>query len=144
MNSRLTLLFVNDQPHLYLNLLAEFRSANFQVLIARKDRQAKAVIRTRSVNAIILLHDVHGDDRVLAPQLKRITPGIPIFLFTDYPQPLPAAVDSVWRYKHGDAVVAHSMAVFCRNLFKPTPEFRGVLAPRAVASAFTVSASKSN
>lgn len=144
MNSRLTLLFVSDQSDLYLEFLAEFRSANFQVLTARNVRQAKAALLTRSVDAVILLHDVRCDHRGLAPQLKRIMPGVRIFLFTHYPQPLPAAVDSIWRYEHGDAIVTHGMAVFCRNLFQPTPGFRRVLAPRVVAAASTARATDSN
>jgi hypothetical protein len=144
MNSRLTLVFVCDQSHLYSGFLTEFRSADFQVLTARNIAQAKGVLLTRSVNAIIICHDGLRDDRPLAPQLKRTAPDVPIFLFTAYQQPLPEDVDSIWRFDQGDSVVARGMAVFCRNLFKPTPAFGRVLAPREVVSAFAERANGSN
>jgi|SRR5271166_1079964 len=145
MDSRLTLLFVCNQSHLYPVVLAEFKSAGFQVLIARNASQAKAVVLARSVEAFVLCHDRYRDDRGLAPQLKRIAPGVPIFLFTDQQQPLPGDVDSIWRFEPGDEVVTRGVAVFCRNLFKPTPAFRRAApALGAVAPAFGVRANDSN
>lgn len=137
MNSRLTLLFVCDESQLYSEFLTEFRSADFQVLIARNIARAKAILLTRSVNAIVLSHDDRRDDRALAPRLKRSSPGVPIFLLTDQEQPRPDDIDSIWRLEAGDAVVARGMAVFCRNLFQPTPAFRrSALALGTVASVF--------
>ena len=124
MNSRLTLLLVCDQSDFFSAVLTEFRSADFQVLNARNIARAKAILLTRSVNAIVLCHDGLRDDRALAPQLKRVAPGKPIFLLTDREQPRPDDIDSIWRFETSDEVVTRAMAVFCRNLFRPTPAFR--------------------
>ena len=141
MNSRLTLLFVCEQSRLDSVFLAEFRSADFQVLTARSLDRAKAILLTRSVNALVLCHDEYRDDRALAPQLKRIARGVPIFLFTDREQPRPDGIDSIWRFDPGDAALARAMAVFCHNLFQPTPAFRrSALAVGAVANVFAVRA----
>ncbi len=145
MNSRLTLIFVCDQIHPGSAFLTEFRSADFEVLSVRNIARARAILLTRSVNAIVLCHDDRRDDRELAPQLKRIAPGVPVFLLTDQEQPRPDDVDSIWRFEPGDAVVARGMAVFCRNLFQPTTAFRrSALAVGAVASVFAARAVRTN
>lgn len=136
MNSRLTLLFVCNQPRLYSAFLPEFKSADFHVLIARSLVRAKAILLTQSVNAILLCHDGHCDDRALAPQLKRMSPGVPIFLLTDQEQSRAADIDSVWRFDPGDAAVTRGMAFFCQNLFRPTPAFRR--SPFALGAAASV------
>jgi hypothetical protein len=123
MNSRLTLLFVCDQSQFYSAFLTEFESADFQVLIVRGPARAKSILLVRSVNAIILCHNQHHDNRALAPQLKRIAPSVPVFLLTDQPQSRATDIDSVWRFDSSDPVVMRGMAIFCRNLFSPTPAF---------------------
>ncbi len=119
MSSRLTLLFVCNQSPLYAGLIAEFRAADFQVLIARNLTQAKAVLLNRSVNVIVLRHDCNRDDRALATPLKRLSPHLPIFLLTDQEQPRPADVDSILRSETDDEVVTRGMALFLRHLFNP-------------------------
>jgi hypothetical protein len=140
MSSRLTLLFVGDQSQRYSPFLAEFQSANFQVLIARSIRQAKAILLTRSISVIALCHDGDRDDRKLAAQLKRITPGVPIFLLTNQEQPRPADIDSIWRFEPGDEAVTRGMAVFCRNLFQPDHAFRRAALALSGAKAFSANA----
>ncbi|HZP22581.1 MAG TPA: hypothetical protein VFB04_03985 [Terriglobales bacterium] len=119
MNSRLTLLFVCNQPYLYSNFIAEFGSAGFQVLLARNLAQAKAMLLSRPVNAVLLRHDCSGDDRALAPQLKRTAPHISIYLLTDQQQRPPRGIDSVWSWETADVVVARGMAILFRRLFSP-------------------------
>jgi hypothetical protein len=126
-----------DQPHLYSNFIAEFRAADFQVLTARSLAQAKAVLLTRSVKAIVLCHDSARDDRPLAPPLKRMTPQVPVFLLTDRAQALPAEVDSIWLSDLRDEVVTRGMAVFFRHIFNlRQPVLRPSLVPEGVGSFF--------
>lgn len=120
MSSVVTLLFLCDQPHLYPEFQRQFRAAEFQMPVARNLAQAKAVLLSRSVKGIVLLHDSSRDDRPLAAQLKRISPLTPIFLVTDQEQPRPADIDAVWRATLDDEVVARGMAVFFRQLFRTT------------------------
>ena len=112
MSSRLTLLFLCDQADSYAAFLAEFHSANFQVLLARNVAQAEAVLQRQTVDGVMLRHDYLRDDRPLAAKIKRITPRIPVFLLTELEQPKHADIDSVWRAELGDTVVARAMAVF--------------------------------
>ena len=130
MSSRLILLFVCDQAEDYSVLLSEFRSVDFEFVIARNLAHAKRILQTRNVDAIILRHDSKIDDRSLATELKHIKPRIPIYLVTDQPQPRQAGIDSVWRAEIGDEVATRAMALFFRHLFTsfhPTPGRRPVL-----------------
>ena len=126
MNSRLTLLFVCNQANLYSNFISEFGSAGFQVLLARNLTQAKAMLLSRPVNAVLLRHDCTGDDRALAPQLKRIAPQLSVYLLTDQQQRPPRGVDSVWSWKTPDVTVARGMAILFRQLFTPRAVSAGV------------------
>lgn len=119
MNTRLTLVFVCDQPHLYTEFLTQFQAANFQILIAHSNLQAKSILLTQSVTGIVLCHDYSRDDRALATQLKRISPDVPVFLLTNRQQPRPADVDSIWRAQIDDAVALRGMAMFFRHVFNP-------------------------
>jgi hypothetical protein len=121
MTSAVTLLFLCDQPHLYPEFLRQFRAAEFQMPVARNLAQAKAVLLSRSVKGIVLLHDSSRDDRPLAAQLKRMSPHTPIFLLTDQEQPRPADIDAVWRAALDDETVARGMAVFFCQLFRTRP-----------------------
>jgi hypothetical protein len=120
MSTRLTLLFVCDRSYLYSNLIEEFRTADFQVLIARNLAQAKSALLARSINFIVLCHDWTRDDRPLAASLKGAAPQVPVFLFTDQEETrLPADIDSVWRVDLRDELLTRGMAVFFRRLFSP-------------------------
>ncbi len=119
MSSRLALVFLCDQADAYASFIEEFRAADFQVLIARSLAHAKAILLTRSANAIVLRHDCNRDDRALATQLKRTTPHIPIFLLTDQEQSRPVDVDLICRSQIDDEVVTRGMAQFFRQLFHP-------------------------
>lgn len=118
MSSRLTLLFLCDQAHSYSHFLSEFRSLNFQVLIARNVAQAKTILQGHPVDGIMLRHHGECDDRPLASKIKRITPRIPVFLLTEHEQPKPADIDSVWRAELGDSVIARAMATFLASCLR--------------------------
>ena len=119
MSSRLTLLFVSNQSHLYSTFIDEFRGADFQVLIARNLVQAKSLLLTHYPSGIVLCHDCSRDDRTLAGPLKRIAPHLPVFLLTNREQPRVADIDCVWRSDLDDDVLTRGMAVFFRHLFSP-------------------------
>jgi hypothetical protein len=122
MITRLTLLFLCDQVESYARFIEEFRAAEFQVLVARSLAHAKAILLTRSVNAIVLGQDCTRRERDLATQLKRIAPAVPIFLLTNQEQSRPVDVDSIWRLEMDDDVVTRGMAQFFRHLFHPCHE----------------------
>jgi len=120
MSPTVTLLFVCNQSQLYSVFISAFSSADFQVLLARNLTHAKRILQGRRVEAIVLRHDCHRDDRPLASPLKRVVPQVPIFLVTDQPQLRQPDIQSVWRGETGDEVVSRAMALFFRQCFKGT------------------------
>lgn len=124
MSTRLTLLFLCDQAGSYARFIEEFRAADFQVLVARSLAQAKAILLSRSVIAIVLSQDCTRHERALATPLKRIAPTLPIFLLTNQEQPRPVDVDAIWRSEMDDEVVTRGMAQFFRHLFHPRHQSR--------------------
>jgi len=113
MTSSLTLLFVRDRAE-YPVFLSELRAADFEVLTARSVTQAKSLLLTRRVDAVILRHDGVVDDRPLASTLKRIAPQASIFLLSDETQPRPDEIDAILRGDFGDAVIVRAVAALCR------------------------------
>lgn len=124
MSTRLTLLFLCDHAGSYACFIEEFRAAEFQVLVARSLAGAKAILLSRSVNAIVLGQDCTRGEHALATQLKRIAPTVPVFLLTNQEQPRPVDVDSIWRSEIDDQVATRGMAQFFRHLFHPRHESR--------------------
>jgi hypothetical protein len=119
MSSRLTLVFVCSDSHLYSDFIDEFRAADFHMLIARNLTHAKSILLTQWASGIVLCHDCSRDDRLLAAPLKTMAPHLPIFLLTDREQPTPADVDCIWRSDLGDGTLTRAMAMFFRHLLNP-------------------------
>ncbi len=120
MSSRLALLFVSDQSHLYSKFILAFTSAGVEVLLARNLQQAEAILLKRAVHGILLPHDRKRDDRQLATQLKRITPRVPIFLLTDQTQPKQRDIDSIWHADFADETITRAIATFFSQVLQPS------------------------
>jgi len=129
MSTGLTLLFFCNQAASYVRFIEEFQAAEFQVLVVPSLAHARAILLTRSVNAIVIGQD---GTEPLATQLKRLAPGVPIFLLTGREQPLPVDVDAIWRSEIDDQVATRGMAQFFRHLFGPHQQS---LRPRLVLGA---------
>jgi hypothetical protein len=136
MSSRLTLLFLCDQSHLYSDFIEKFGDAGFQVLIARSLVQAKTVLLARAVDFVVLRHDCSRDDRVLAGPLKRIAPGTAIYLFTDQAQARPDDIDLIWRAEVGDEDATRAMAMLLRSLLQPRQASRAAAVLTGIDSLF--------
>ena len=119
MSSRLTLLFVCDQPELYPAFISAFDSQEFEIVIARNPARAKVTLVSRNIDAVVIRHDRHRDDRGLARRLRSAAPQTPVFLLTDQPQPAGQPdVDAVWRAETADEPVSRAMAVLLRQFLK--------------------------
>jgi len=80
-----TVLCVEDEePQLQLRKLL-LESAGYQVLPAQSGKQALELFRSNSVDAVILDYFMPGmNGLVLARELKRLKPNIPIIIFSAY------------------------------------------------------------
>jgi hypothetical protein len=115
MSSKLTLLFLCNPSEQHALFVSALTAANFQLVVAHHEEQAKRLLSTRTVNAIVIHHSAIKRIGSLCESLKRVAPTTPILRIGDgFPGPQPG-VDAVYRVDLQDEVLTHAVAIFLQQ-----------------------------
>jgi hypothetical protein len=120
MSSRLTLLFLCSQCEPSPVLMSALESADFQLLVARTQKEAGQLARTFRVDAILVYPNLPGVGRLACTSLKRQVPRTPILLLTNE-RLQPEAYPGIYSVLHADVydeVLSCAIALFLRECLR--------------------------
>ncbi len=117
MSARLTLLLLCDQSDLYSLLMSAMISADFQVVVAHSTEQAKRILLSQAVDAVMIWHNGIPDGSLVGAELKQVAPRTPVILFgkEEEKNGPTLGIDSVCRGDFQDEFVARAVANFFRQ-----------------------------
>jgi hypothetical protein len=112
MSARLTLLFLCDQSEAHSVFLSALLAADFHVLIGHNIKEAKSLLYSVAVDAILVSPEAIRDDRPIGTELKLAAPATPVILCHDGSLAAQPGFDSLCSADLQDETVMRAVAFF--------------------------------